>query len=59
MEKCPHCGNYITFSAENKDIEGYPVKVISCYQCKAILGTTISDEMQEMIEIMYNKMMRS
>jgi len=55
MEKCPHCGNGIQFQATNKKIGawGYPVKIISCFSCKAILGTTISDEMQEMIEKIY------
>lgn len=60
MEKCPHCNNTVRFKAENKTVGtwGYPFKVISCYSCKSILGTTISDEMQSMIETIHREIKR-
>lgn len=52
MKKCPHCNNPAFLSADNERIGswGYPVKVITCSNCLSVLGVTMSDEMQEMIE---------
>ena len=55
LEKCPKCNGGF-FSASNKNIGGgYPVKVVSCSGCGAVLGTLMNDQMQEMIEIIYQK----
>lgn len=56
MEKCPKCGGMF-FAATNKRIgTGYPVKVISCSNCFSVVGTTVSDEVQEMIETVFNRL---
>ena len=52
MKICPNCKEHTILRANNERVSswGYDVKVITCSRCHAVLGTTLSDGMQEMIE---------
>lgn len=55
MGVCPHCKKTSGLKASDKNIGswGYPVQVITCSGCNTLLGTTITNEMQSMIETIY------
>ncbi|BBN99173.1 hypothetical protein St703_18780 [Sporolactobacillus terrae] len=59
VPKCPHCGEDISsvncIEYVTALMSQHKVKLVCCPNCRNVLGTTLADDIQNKIDMIFNK----